>query len=283
MAMPTTSPLKQIHAAQRKWAESTGLAFDERGYVEHYGRNLAKALNATAVLSFEAGSGNELTDTAARPAKMRALHSSSALAANVFDHWLDRPDLILRWLDVAGQGKGASFEGKLATGLPGVPPNLDLLITRADGSLVGVESKFTEWLVPARGRASPFKEKYFPSDRYLWAELGLPLCQEAAERIQSGQLRFHFLNAPQLLKHALGLASTKCDFELVYLYYDAPSSEGEQHANEAAAFAVTVAEDFPLHVRTYQQVFANIASQATAQETEYVSYLRARYFPEVRR
>jgi hypothetical protein len=50
--------------------------------------NLFQALNESTRKAFEQGSGSELQDTASRPAKIKALHSSSALAVNFFDRWV---------------------------------------------------------------------------------------------------------------------------------------------------------------------------------------------------
>jgi hypothetical protein len=74
---------------QKNWAESVGLNPDSRGYVDNIGLNLMRLLSSRTTIAFNNGSGSELIDTPSRPAKMRALHSSSALVVNVFDSWLD--------------------------------------------------------------------------------------------------------------------------------------------------------------------------------------------------
>ncbi len=75
---------------QRNWAELHGLQPDARGYLTDVASNLLRPINSKTRLAFEKGSGSELQDTPTRPAKMKALHSSSALAVNIFDSWVSR-------------------------------------------------------------------------------------------------------------------------------------------------------------------------------------------------
>jgi hypothetical protein len=74
---------------QRNWAESIGLNPDSWGYLDDFELNLMKPISSRTRMAFKNGSGSELMDTPSRPAKMRALHSSSALAVNVSDSWVD--------------------------------------------------------------------------------------------------------------------------------------------------------------------------------------------------
>ena len=87
-----------IQARHLKWATARGLSPAENGYLPTYQDNLFHQLSETALASFARGSGNELVDAAGRPAKMRALHSSSALAVNVFDYFAPTPDKALHAL-----------------------------------------------------------------------------------------------------------------------------------------------------------------------------------------
>ena len=82
------SPKTEIQSRQIQWAVSAGLDPDSRGYLPSYSENLFQVLNPKSKSSFDQGSGSELEDTPRRPAKMRALHSSSALAVNFFDTWV---------------------------------------------------------------------------------------------------------------------------------------------------------------------------------------------------
>jgi hypothetical protein len=151
-----------VLANQLRWVQSRGLQPDARGYVVNYAANLFCPLSRAALQCFEGGSGNELAGVGERPAKMSALHSSSALVVNFFDRWIDQPDVILEALDLPTGGVSMRFESQFATGLRGIPPNLDAAIKWADGTWLGIESKFTEWLTPKPPDKDSFKDKYFP-------------------------------------------------------------------------------------------------------------------------
>ena len=81
-------------------------------------------MSGQAKAAFERGSGAELLDTPSRPAKMKALHSSSALAVNFFDYWAGTDSSPLqRALDLESQIVKVDFEAQYPTGLTGSPPN----------------------------------------------------------------------------------------------------------------------------------------------------------------
>jgi hypothetical protein len=207
---------------------------------------------------------------------MRALHSSSALVVNVFDGWCDAPDTALQVLGLPTGAEHLEFEAQLPTGLDGKPPNLDLCIRWADGTLLGVESKYTEWLTPKPAGKAMFQEKYFPADKELWAARGLPRCQELARLLQSGHLAYRYLDAAQLLKHTLGLASTGSRFELYYLYFDAPGKERDVHSAEIRDFRSRLGADLPFHVGTYQSVLDKLRVMVPTADA-HLRYLEARY------
>ena len=166
--MESTKDVKQQQVA---WARSRGLFPDVKGYLPALSDNLFRgALSAGAAKSFTAGAGGELTDTAAsgkrrfRPAKMRALHSSAALAVNVFDHWMEPPNAALFAARGYPTGTHFTFESTFDTGLSGTPPTLDLAVERPGQSTAGVESKFTEWLTKRPKKAEPYEQDDRPVD-----------------------------------------------------------------------------------------------------------------------
>jgi hypothetical protein len=272
------STKQTVLSRQSAWAARAGLALDANGYLPSWQENLFRPLSPHALASFEGGSGNELKDTGRRSAKMRATHSSSALVANVFDYWTGSPDRVLASLGLPLGADSFSFEAQFPTGLEGKPPNLDICVRRTNEALVGVESKFSEWLTAKSAQKEHFKPKYFPPDRKLWAAFGLRGAQQLAETVHARQTHFRFLDVPQLLKHALGLANTLQPFELYYLYFDVDGREADVHRAEIREFAQAVSGDFPFHVGTYQEVYSRVRQQATACDTAYLSYLDARYF-----
>ena len=263
---------------QRSWAESRGLEPDSRGYLTDVASNLLRPMHARTKSAFDSGSGSELQDTPSRPAKMKALHSSSALAVNVFDRWVDGDKVALQaalQLDTAISA--ISFEAQYPTNLTGNPPNLDVALELADGFTIGIESKFSEWLTPKSASKEPFKSKYFPSGESLWQQRGLPKSQQLAEQMNNSDVQFRYLDAAQLLKHALGMATQLGDrFSLFYMYLDWPGKESAVHIEEIDRFAGLVDSRLGFRVITYQELFSALRGQAGV-DSEYLDYLRERY------
>lgn len=270
---------RSVQSSQREWAERRGIAVDARGYVLDYASNLRAPLSAAALAAFERGSGSELKDHARRPAKMRALHSSAALAVNVFDFWTERNhDRVVRALGSAGRANGFSFEAKLPTGAGG-SANVDLLIHLVPDGIVGVESKFTEWMTPNAGRATSLRP-YLSGTSSYWSRAGMPVAHQLASDIAAGVEVFHHLDVPQLLKHALGLARATGDagaWQLRYVYLDVPCPVKDDHARELARFELLVDTELRFRSLTYQDFVAALGPAATAEETTYFDYLRDRY------
>src|SRR6266545_2947419 len=98
---------RRIEELQDRWAG--GRMRDPRWneYVAALGDNLFLGqLHPRTKDEFTNGDGSELTDARTRPAKMRALASSSALAVNFFDAWRD--------LDKAALSKALNMRAPIA-------------------------------------------------------------------------------------------------------------------------------------------------------------------------
>jgi hypothetical protein len=266
--------------AQRRWADARGIRYDAHGCVRTLTDNLRSPLDAATLEELQRGS--ELTPYAARPARLYSLGSSAALVLNVFAHWRDR-DLapLSRALGVASRGAARlKFEEPLPTGLPGDAPTTDVALELADGRYVAIESKYAEWLVRRPRSQRAFKDKYFleASDGGVWNAAGLPRCQALAEDLQADAERCNFLHAPQLLKHALGLAkSGRRNSVLVYLYYDWPVREAATHRSEVDRVVARLAPELDLRVLTYQTLFGSLRA-APGVDSHYLGYLAERYF-----
>jgi hypothetical protein len=210
---------------------------------------------------------------------MRALHSSAALAVNVFDYWTGqdaRP--LLQALGVDSTLKSLEFEKQFPTGLAGTPPNLDVTLELSSGQLIAIESKFTEWMTPKSRNKPAFKDKYFEGGATLWTEVGLPACQALATNLYAGAVHFRYLDAAQLLKHALGLATQhRGGIALYYLYFDVPSSRSMQHRKEISEFGSAVDAALGFKAVAYQEMFRALKTFADS-DTSYISYLDSRYF-----
>ena len=217
---------RSVRDEQRAWAMENAVPFDSRGYVDDVEMNLRSPLSAAAREAFEKGAGLELAK------HMRALHSSSALVANFFDYWTSRDKTpLLHAFGISSKTADLlEFEARFPTGLGGTPPHLDVVMWLSSGEAIAVESKFTEHLGRSTKGKSRFEPSYFPEQRGLWEEQGLPACQVFGEELNAGLHRFEFLDPWQLLKHALGLANVLGQsFRLVYLYYDQPGERTLQH------------------------------------------------------
>lgn len=271
---------QQLISEQSAWAASCGLDVDERGYLTSIEANLWRPLSTRTLRAYTDADGSELLPSQGRLPKMSALHSSSALAANVFDYWTARdPSPIAKALGFRSSALSLDLEVKFRTGLRGKAPNVDLVLALESGITVAIESKFCEWLAPKRPKQVPFKQKYFSSPR-MWTKLGLPACQALAESIHRGGEWFWYLDAPQLLKHALGLATQLGDrFSLCYLYYDPDGPQREEHRAEIASFAAQVGAELRFKAMTYQDLFARLRRSAAPADAAYIQYLSERYFP----
>ena len=138
---------------QNAWARSCGLAVDDAGYTHRPEENLPWLTPRTRA-DFEAADGNEFGATRKR-AKIAALHSSSALAVNVFDYWTVRNAAPLAAaLNLAYPIADIRFERKFPTGVGSRAPNLDVVIAGPDRQLLAVESKFLRTLF-VQGKADP--------------------------------------------------------------------------------------------------------------------------------
>jgi hypothetical protein len=267
-----------IRSQQIQWASGRGILLDGDGYCQRPDDNFFQPLSACTRREFEGGDGAELGKDDAR-GKIQALHSSAALACNVFDYWRGRDLGVLQ----AAFGFdsplcGLAFEQKFPTGLRGKPPNLDLVFCASDGEILAVESKFSEAYSRILQKR-PFNGKYFPQKSRLWTNHGLEGCQVLAEKIQEGLVTYQRLDALQLLKHVLGLAHNEKRWRLFYLWYDVGGDAGKAHASEVADFQAKLAGDsVKLSSLTYQTLFSRIRPHLTGPHKPYGEYLAERYF-----
>jgi len=275
-----TETYKLIIDQQRVLADQQGIRYDKHGYTLCLTDNLYRPLSPATVEEFKHGRGDELGDSTNR-GKMQALHSSSALAVNVFEYWRHRNIAFIA--EACGASSGISemkFEATYPTPLGGIPPHLDIEFTGTHAKSLVVESKFTE--IYHRHTRRKIKRAYI-STPLLWS--GLPSCETLAKLIyeeQNGHTSFEYLDAPQLLKHILGLNHEKRfkekGFILLYLWYEIPSVEADRHLSEIASFKKATRQDVDFQVLTYQELFNRIRT-IPGIDQNYISYLGVRYFP----
>lgn len=220
---------QQIRKRQKVWAARQEINIDNDGYVCKLEDNLLLLLSEEAEAEFRSAQGDELGSEGKR-GKMQALHSSSALVVNFFLYWRVNNKLndIAKACGISDAVTKMQFEQLFPTGLEGNSPQPDILFTGA-GLPAVVESKFAEPYQKHIVRR--IKNKYLNTSD-LWA--GLTKCEtlvKLIKREEQGKTRFTYLDAPQLLKHILGLTKRfgVLKFELHYLWYELSSTEAEEH------------------------------------------------------
>lgn len=270
-----TSPILSVIEQQTRWAQNNGFETKD-AYVTSLTHNLWQQLSPDALRDFRRGSGTELRQRGLRPPRMYALRSSSALSVNVFDYWRSRdPRPLQRALGLRDRIRTISFEEQFPTGLRGSGPKIDVLLTLDGNQRIAISSKFTEWLTPRERTIDP---RYFADGReLLWSRAKLPRCQTLALRFRDSA-PFKFLDAPKLLKHALGIGqTTQGSHELWYLYFDWNCPESEVHAMELRRFTALVGSEIRFRAMTYQDLFKRLARTVTLRDAAYMNYLSGRY------
>ena len=175
-----------ILSKQVMWALNRGIDLigskGQRGrpaYTRTLEQNLFQPLELEVRKSFEHGDGNEIKGSPDSPAKMQAVHSSSAMGVNIFQYWqkIDQVPLIAAACGFCRKGNTISqkivFEDKYP--IDGkrfrFAPNIDVVIHNSDSSKVkkfAVECKFTE-AYSSHGH-SGLKEEYLKRDN-IWNDI----------------------------------------------------------------------------------------------------------------
>lgn len=270
-----------IKTRQRAWATRNGIKFDADGYCTCVDDNIFHGLSPDARTDFKNGDGAELGEKDER-GKIQALHSSSALACNWFDYWRGR-DLqpLSRAFGVPVEFSTLTLEqSRFSTGVGGINPNLDVLLTCSDETPFAIESKFAEPYTKSKQKKY-LKPAYLPNNRHLWAEAGLPGCQSVAEALRTGKHRFEVLDVAQLLKHMLALARNNQNWKLCCVWFEMPGSTADQHRQELTEFVTKIGNDAKhFSVLTYQELFKRMIPFVGKTDSEYMAYLRERYVSE---
>lgn len=264
-----------IDNAQRRWARDRHP--DNKGYFGTVTENLFQPLHRLTEAEFLDGDGSELKDGRSRPAKMRALSSSSALAVNFFDAWrTSEEDTLAAALELPGRVSNLAFEYK-PRGYPVRPrsPNLDLLLRLENGDTVGVESKFSEPFRSDDGHGV-LSNRYFPVGTHLWEVADLQGAQTLAESLRP---QWVHLDGAQLLKHMLGLAwESENPTTLLYLWYDTGLPDAEAHRCEIESFSQAVnGGRVTFRAATYQGAFERLRGSPVP-SARWLEYVGSRYF-----
>ena len=249
---------------------NTGVPLDEKGYVTRIEDNLVPGVSIDLFLNdLEQGSGNELER------KFKAVHSSSALAVNVFSYWKRQISSLLMMKEDGFNE--LTFEKKCPTSLGGAPPNLDVFLEK-DSCVVGIESKFLEYLTPkVPVFAASYSHNKFPNAENCWLSL--------IETLPAGGSQF--LDTAQLVKHYLGLTNnyhSKKIF-LIYMFWEPKNWKDYdifiQHRNEIESFTNTVSDSVVnFKAKSYQELWEEWAHVKSC--NDHVMNLKKRYWLDIK-
>ena len=302
-----------IKSKQRSWAKRKSFELvggtipnkGEKNYLNNLSDNLFEDLTQESIKCYQSGDGNETKDSKTRLAKMKALHSSSAIVVNLFQYWQGKDICpILNACKLTSRSNKVGYliknigsaspqeisvipspfnceikfeeQFEICSDKSQFPhsPNIDVVISTSLSD-IAIESKFTE---PYGNRKHEgLKQKYVENVSF-WN--GLPNLYELAKEISPDDTKFQYLDAAQLIKHILGLKKNchKKYFHLLYLWYDVIGKEGVEHRKEIEQFAEIARKD---HVKfsnvTYQEVIMKLSKEFYEGNENYLNYITDRY------
>ena len=286
------TPNEYILSKQCQWALNHGISLvgskGSRGrpaYTPILDQNLFEPLSTDVQKSFLAGDGNEIIGGPDSPAKMQAVHSSSALSVNVFQYWqtVNQPGVIASACGFCRAGsetsQGIVFEDKYSVDDRfRISPNIDVVFHNLDSSKFkrfAVECKFSEPF--GSQRHGGLKPEYLRLET-IWDDI--PAIHKLAKSICPNDTKFIYFHAAQLIKHILGLKrkTGKSGFRLLYLWYDVLGKEGAIHREEIEDFSKIVrADEIKFHTLSYQELILRLSSNFRQDHGRYIRYLTERY------
>lgn len=277
---------KQIEWAKNKGLQLVGSAGDRgrKVYTMSIEDNLFLPLNDKTRKELDGGDGGELKNKAGHPAKIQALHSSSALGINLFDYWREISDCLVLFFACGLSRAGSQLSGEITFEQKfkiddrfQYSPNVDVVFLPSNplkSKVFAIECKFTE--AYSSRHHGGLDQKYFTTET-VWENL--PAIKRLAQEISPDDRRFVHLHAAQLIKHTLGLNRKfgHSRYRLLYLWYDALGESGSKHRQEVEEFSEIIRSDGVLfHATTYQELIVCL-SKYREQHSKYVSYLTGRY------
>lgn len=280
-----------ITGKQTQWALNRGIALvgskGDKGrpaYTHELNQNLFEPLRLDTLKSFEQGDGGELSGN---PAKMQAVHSSSALGVNIFQYWqsIGQISAVASACGFCRKGNIVSekivFEDKYPvddnSGIFHKAPNIDVVFHNNDSSQFkrfAVECKFSE---PYGSQKHGGLKSAYLELTQLWSDI--PNLRTFAKSICADE-NFIYLHSAQLIKHILGLKRKigKTGFRLLYLWYDVLGKEGAVHQDEINKFCeIAKADGIYFNVMSYQELILALSKDYRQEHASYIRYLSERY------
>jgi len=285
--------LEFIKFKQQNWASRKGFKLvggtipnrGEKNYLPDLTDNLFEQLSKESLDCFNSGNGNETKDSKTQLAKMKALHSSSAIVVNLFQYWQKKDVYPIVYACRLCSKSRSNFTHKIKfeekfeisndKSIFPYSPNIDVVIDGLHPLVYAIESKFTE---PYNSRKHEGISQKYIDNASFWN--GLSNLYELAKEICPDNNKFHYLDAAQLIKHILGLKKkhNKNGFRLLYLWYDVIGEEGVEHRKEIEQFAEIVKKDnIKFSHITYQEVIMKLSKEFYSGNENYCDYLIERY------
>lgn len=283
-----------ILSKQKQWATRNYIALigskNKKGdphYTQELEDNLFMPLTSQIRADFLKGDGGEISNKNNFPAKMNAVHSSSALGVNIFQYWktVGKIDNIAHACGLCSKDnksqKDIRFEQKYVISKEfNFSPNIDVVIENTEDSLFkifAIECKFSE--AYSTRKHCGIDPKYFNGNiKSLWNDI--PHIYDLAKSISPDDKVFRFFHAAQLIKHVLGLKKKlgKKSFRLLYLWYDVLGEEGYLHRKEIEMFkAFTKADDLKFSSISFQKLITFLSSNYYDKNKKYIHYITDRY------
>jgi len=280
-----TDNYKTALAAIRTHCEKSGMVVDRDGRVATASENLVRLTPEWDRIreEIERGGGSELKAKAGKRPKFHSACSSSALCVNALAPLKEHLDS-MRLLGY-GPFSAASFEMPLPTGMS--VPYIDFYLEDAQ-HVIGVESKFTEWLKPKLPDAiTDSKSGVGNLTKYLKRAKDLAVLPDGyLERVLGHYVEIKdalHVDVAQLIKHTLGLfargATVGRKPVLVYLYWTprnaADFAEHALHLEQIKDFSKRIGPFIAFHALSYSDFWGELAGQPQYRET--IPLLRERY------
>ena len=296
--------LEFIKSKQQSWAQRNNFELiggtknnkGETNYLHSLANNLFEQLTPQNLTYYNSGDGHETRDSKTRLAKMKAIHSSSAIVVNLFQYWQGKNIYpIMRACNLCAKDSSYLVQEKSNQSISQTPfdykikfeeqfeisedkdlfpytPNIDVIIENFRPKVFAIESKFTE---PYCKRHGGLKTKYVENDSF-WNNI--PHLYQLAKEISPDDNKYQYLDAAQLLKHILGLKKNCKNFHLLYLWYDVIGTEGAEHRKEIEECAEIAQKDnIKFSHTTYQEIIIKLSKEFYTGNERYCDYLTERY------
>ncbi len=278
-----------ILSTQVQWAYRNNITLigskgsrGRQAYTQKLNDNLFEPLLPDVQSDFIQGDGGELTGN---PCKMQAVHSSSALSANIFQYWkgVDQIPAIAAACRFCNRNNNTSqdisFEVKFSISNKfQYSPNIDVVIRNSSKSrfnVFAIECKFSEAYSSRKHHG--IDPKYIEL-KNVWA--GIPNLYKFAKTISPVDSKFNHLHPTQLIKHILGLKEKfgRNKFRLLYLWCDTIGLESANHHSEINEFIeITKADGIYFHAMSYQELIIKLSNNYQGIHRDYIDYITERY------